>query len=84
MAHAGNTNMGENNSRVCEEVQHNRVFVAKGRRGEEGGEEGGQKTQVYAFSGHERIEERSDDSKALKILRLIPRGDARLPGGKTC
>ena len=31
--------MGENNFRVCEEVQHNRVFVAEGR--------GGQKTQVY-------------------------------------
>ena len=45
---------------------------------------GWQKTQVYAFSGHERIEVRSDDGKALKILRLIPRGDARLPGGKTC
>ena len=25
--------MGENNFRVCEEVQHNRVFVAEGRRG---------------------------------------------------
>ena len=24
--------MGENNFRVCEEVQHNRVFVAEGRR----------------------------------------------------
>ena len=75
--------MGENNFRVCEEVQHNRVFVGEGSRGEEGGG-GWQKTQVYAFSGHERIEVRSDDGKALKILRLIPRGDARLPGGKTC
>ena len=25
--------MGENNFRVCEEVQYNRVFVAEGRRG---------------------------------------------------
>ena len=33
--------MGENNFLVCEEVQHNRVFVAEGRRGK------GQKTQVY-------------------------------------
>ena len=34
--------MGENNFRVCEEVQHNWVFVAEGRMGG-----GGQKTQVY-------------------------------------
>ena len=47
--------MGENNFRVCEEVQHNRVFVAEGRRGWE------QKTQVFfPFSGHERIEKQSD------------------------
>ena len=72
--------MGENNFRVCEEVQHNRVFVAERSRGEEGW----QKTQEYAFLGHERIEARSDDGKALKILRLIPRGDARFPGGQTC
>ena len=34
--------MSENNFRVREEVQHNRVFVAEGRKGG-----GGQKTQVY-------------------------------------
>ena len=34
--------MGENNFRVCEEEQRNRVFVAEGRRGG-----GGQKAQVY-------------------------------------
>ena len=36
--------MGENHFRVCEEVQHNWVFVAEGRRG------GGQKTRVYMSS----------------------------------
>lgn len=54
------------------EVQHNQVFVAEGSRGEEGGRVGWQKTQEYAFSGHERIEARSDDGKALKILRQEP------------
>ena len=37
--------MDENNFRVCEEVQHNRVFVAEGSRGEEGG--GGGKKRKY-------------------------------------
>ena len=32
--------------------------------------------------GHERIEQRSDNGKAF-LLRLIPRGDARVPGGNT-
>ena len=45
--------MGENNFRVCEEVQHNRVFVAEGRRG-------AKNASIYALSGHERIEKRSD------------------------
>ena len=48
--------MGENNFRVCEEVQHSRVFVAEGRR--RGG--GGGNESIYALSGHERIEKRSD------------------------
>ena len=47
--------MGENNFRVCEEVQHSRVFVAEGRRGGGRGNE-----SIYALSGHERIEKRSD------------------------
>ena len=46
--------MGENNFRVCEEVQHNRVFVAEGRRG-------GKNASIYALSGHERIEKRSEE-----------------------
>ena len=45
--------MGENNFRVCEEVQHNRVFVAEGRREDKN-------ASIYALSGHERIEKRSD------------------------
>ena len=45
---------------------------------------GGGKNASICLLGHERIEVRSDDGKALKILRLIPSGDARLPGGKTC
>ena len=59
-------------------------------RGEEGGGGGGgggggvEKNASICLLGHERIEVRSDDGKALKILRLIPSGDARLPGGKTC
>ena len=36
-----------------EEVQHNRVFVAEGRRG-------AKNASIYALSGHERIEKRSD------------------------
>ena len=43
-----------------------------------------EKNASICLLGHERIEVRSDDGKALKILRLIPSGDARLPGGKTC
>ena len=46
--------MGENNFRVCEEVQHNWVFVADGRRG------GARNASIYALSGHERIEKPSD------------------------
>ena len=47
--------MGENNFRVCEELQHNRLFDAEGRRG------GGTKNaSIYALSRHERIEKRSD------------------------
>ena len=46
--------MGENNFRVCEEVQHNRVFVAEGRRG------GAKNASIHALSGHERIEKRSE------------------------
>ena len=52
-------------------------------RGEEGGG-GVEKNASICLLAHERIEVRSDDGKALKILRLIPSGDARLPGGKTC
>ena len=58
--------MSENNFRVCEEVQHKRVFVAKGRRG------GGHKTKVYDLSRHERIKQRSDDSKAFKYYAQYP------------
>ena len=50
------------------------------------GEEGGgrvEKNASICLLGHERIEVRSDDGKALKTPRLIPSGDARLPGGKT-
>ena len=51
--------MGENNFRVCEEEQRNRVFVAEGRR--VGGGGGGAKSaSLYALSGHERIEKRSE------------------------
>ena len=64
--------MDENNFRICEEVQHNRVFVAEGRRGG-----GAKNASIYALSGHERIEMIS-----IKILRSIPRGNARVPGGK--
>ena len=47
--------MGENNFCVCEELQHNRVF------GAEGTWEGEAKSaSIYVHSGHERIEERSD------------------------
>ena len=46
--------MGQNNFRVCEEVQHNRVFVAEGRR------ESKKRKYIYVLSGHERIEKRSD------------------------
>ena len=66
--------MGENNFRVC-----GNYFLGV-RRGEGGVE----KNASICILGHERIEVRSDDGKALKILRLIPSGDARLPGGKTC
>ena len=45
--------MGENNFRVCEEVQYNRVFVAEGRRG-------GKNASIYALPGHERIEKPSE------------------------
>ena len=45
--------MGENNFRVCEEVQHNWVFVAEGRRG-------AKNASICALSGHERIEKLSD------------------------
>ena len=45
--------LGENNFSVCEEVQHNRVFVAEGRRG-------AKNASIYALSGHERIEKPSD------------------------
>ena len=44
---------------------------------------GVEKNASICLLGHERIEVRSDDGKALKILRLIPSGDARLPGGIT-
>ena len=47
--------MGEKNFSVCEEVQHNRVFVAEGRRGG-----GAKNASIYALSGYERIEKRSD------------------------
>ena len=47
--------MGENNFLVCEEVQHNRVFVAGGRR-----EGGAKNASIYALSGHKRVEKRSD------------------------
>ena len=47
--------LGENNFSVCEEVQHNRVFVAEGRMGG-----GAKNASIYALSGHERIEKRSD------------------------
>ena len=50
--------MGENNFRVCEEVQHNRVFVAEGRTKRGGG---GKNARIYALSGHERIEKRSEE-----------------------
>ena len=45
--------MSENNFRVCEEVQHNRVFVT-----EEGGGAGwgAENASIYALSGYERIE----------------------------
>ena len=65
--------MGENNFRVC-----GNYFLGVRRGG------GGEKNASICLLGHERIEVRSDDGKALKILRLIPSGDARLPGGKTC
>ena len=67
--------MGENNFRVC-----GNYFLGVRRVG------GGwvEKNASICILGHERIEVRSDDGKALKILRLIPSGDARLPGGKTC
>ena len=45
--------MGENNFRVCEEVQHNWVFIAEGRRE-------GKDASIYALSGLECIEKRSD------------------------
>ena len=41
--------MGENNFRVCEEVQHNQFSSLRG-----GG--GGKNASIYALSGHERIE----------------------------
>ena len=66
--------MGENNFRVC-----GNYFLGVRRGG--GGVE---KNASICILGHERIEVRSDDGKSLKILRLIPSGDARLPGGKTC
>ena len=50
--------MGENNFRVCEEEQRNRVFVAEGRR--VGGGGGAKSASLYALSGHERIEKRSE------------------------
>ena len=52
--------MGENNFRVCEEMQHKRVFVAEGRRGGGGGGGGAKNASIYALSGHERIEKRSE------------------------
>ena len=48
--------MSENNFRVREEVQHNRVFVAEGRKG--GG--GTKNASIYALLGHELAENRSD------------------------
>ena len=62
--------MGENNFRVCEEVQHKRVLSLRG--GEGRGEGGGQKTKVYDLSGHECIRECSDDGKALKYCAQYP------------
>ena len=56
--------MGENNFRVCEEVQHKRVLSL----GEE--REGG--TKVYDLSGHECIRQCSDDGKALKYYAQYP------------
>ena len=57
MAHAGNTKIwAKIIFCVWEEVQHNRVFVAEGRRG--GGKV--KNASIYALSGHERIEKRSD------------------------
>ena len=42
---------------------------------------------IYALSGHERIEKRSDQWsccwQSIQILRSIPGGNARVPGGKT-
>ena len=52
--------MGENNFRVCEEEQRNRVFVAEGRRVGGGGGGGAKSASLYAHSGHERIEKRSE------------------------
>ena len=59
--------LGENNFSVCEEVQHNRVFVAGGRMG--GG--GAKNASIYALSEHERIEKRSDQSVILMLAKHL-------------
>ena len=54
--------MGENNFRACEEVQHNRVFVAEGRR----------KYSIYALSGHDDLISDPDIGKAFKYHAQYP------------
>ena len=54
MAHAGNSKIwAKIISAYAKTVQHNLVFVAEGRRG-------AKNASIYALSGHERIEKRSD------------------------
>ena len=60
--------MGENNFRVCEELQHKGVLSL---RGGDGG--GGAKTKVYDLLGHECIRQCSDDGKAIKYYAQYPR-----------
>ena len=58
--------MGENSFRVREEVQHNRVFVAEGRREDKN-------ASIYALSGHERdLISDPDVGKAFKYHAQYP------------
>ena len=64
--------MSENNFRVCEEVQHNRVFVADGGGGRGGGR--AKNASVYALSNAQQSDLISDPDvcKAFKYYPQYP------------